>query len=84
MAKYRKKPVIVDAEQWDGSFQKLHGPIRALAGGPVECVGSKLKIHTLEGTMTADVGDYVIKGTRGELYPVKPGPFEDTFEFISE
>ena len=39
-----------------------------------------LKIDTLEGTMTASVGDYVIKGVNGEFYPCKPDIFEKTYE----
>lgn len=41
-----------------------------------------LKIPTLEGTMTAQPGDWIIRGTRGEFYPVKPEPFADTFEKV--
>ncbi len=39
-----------------------------------------LEIHTLEGIMRADIGDYIIKGIKGEFYPCKPDIFEATYE----
>ncbi|KEH89135.1 sugar ABC transporter substrate-binding protein [Clostridium novyi A str. BKT29909] len=39
-------------------------------------------IHTLEGDMKANVGDWIIKGVKGELYPCKPDIFEKTYESI--
>lgn len=39
-----------------------------------------MKLSTLEGDMHANWGDWIIRGTRGEFYPCKPGPFADTFE----
>ncbi|MDJ0490611.1 hypothetical protein QNA24_29970 [Rhodococcus qingshengii] len=49
------------------------------AGGAYELIA----IDTLEGTMFAQPGDWVVEGTRGEFYPVKPGPFADTFELAT-
>jgi hypothetical protein len=40
----------------------------------------ELDIETLEGTMHASVGDYIITGVRGEKYPCKPDIFEQTYE----
>lgn len=42
----------------------------------------KLKITTLEGTMTVDWGDYIIQGVNGELYPCKPDIFEKTYDSV--
>ena len=39
-----------------------------------------VEIHTLEGTMTAGVGDWIIRGVKGELYPCKPDIFDATYE----
>lgn len=39
-------------------------------------------VHTLEGDMRADEGDYIIKGVNGEIYPCKPDIFEKTYESI--
>lgn len=41
-----------------------------------------LEIRTLEGTITASVGDYIIKGVQGEFYPCKPDIFESTYEKV--
>lgn len=62
MAKYRKKPVIIEAYQTD----------------------KEIDIETLEGTMHADVGDYIITGVKGERYPCKPDIFEATYEKVVE
>lgn len=41
-------------------------------------------IETLEGTMTASLGDYIVKGVDGEFYPVKPDIFEQTYEVLKQ
>lgn len=79
MPKFRKKPVVIDA------FQLVKG-----ADWPdwmVERISSITKnedgtisIATLEGVMLASVGDWIIKGVEGELYPCKPDIFEKTYE----
>ncbi|MDK2822030.1 MAG: hypothetical protein PWP31_1995 [Clostridia bacterium] len=58
MAKYRKKPIVVEAYQ----------------------TPTEMKIETLEGTMIASPGDYIITGVDGEKYPCKPDIFEKTYE----
>lgn len=82
--KYRKKPVVVDAIQYDLTKYYVH-EIR-------EFVGSSLKldssgnhyISTLEGNMSISPGDYIIKGVQGEFYPCKPDIFEQTYEKADE
>lgn len=88
--KYRKKPVVVDAIQWDGlnlhdilSFVGDHITYEILdtawevgKGRPYVFI----TIKTLEGDMKASVGDYIIKGVNGEFYPCKPDIFEKTYE----
>lgn len=44
----------------------------------------EFRIHTLEGTVVASAGDYIIKGLRGEFYPCKPDIFEKSYELIEE
>ena len=44
------------------------------------CYEETMTIKTLEGDMTANVGDYIIKGVKGEFYPCKPDIFEQTYE----
>lgn len=52
----------------------------------IEAVQAKFKtdIHTLEGTMTAEPGDWIITGVQGEQYPCKPDIFEATYERVEE
>ena len=70
--KYRKKPVIIEAIQWTG---KNLSEIDNFMGGTVENKGTTLIIHTLEGDMKANIGDYIIKGVNGEFYPCKSDLF---------
>ena len=84
MRRYVKKPVEIEALQWTGdniteilsfaescfSYEKNGSPVLAVA--------------TLEGTMTASVGDYIIKGVQGEFYPCKPDIFALTYDLVTE
>lgn len=80
MAKYRKKPVIIEAIKWDGSN------ILEIREFAYPCVRYQkhLFIETLEGRMRADIGDYIIKGVNGEFYPCKPDVFEKTYEKVAD
>jgi hypothetical protein len=93
--KYRKKPIIVDAFQWfRAHYSKEHSFTdkkdfpewfdKAKKNGIVwfTNIGSieYMEIKTLEGTILARNGDYIIKGIRGEIYPCKPKIFEATYE----
>ena len=82
MAKYRKKPIVIEAIRWTGeNFEELADLVEGSKRKVMYDESDKsLKIKTLEGTMTALPGDYIIKGVRGELYPCKPGIFEQTYE----
>lgn len=76
MAKYRKKPVVVDA--WLFDTEKLFGmPDWINADG---LAGESLYIDTLEGVMEAQPGDWIIRGVKGEVYPCKPDIFAATYE----
>lgn len=83
MGKYRKKPVVIDAIQFSDSTDVISA-ISDFASKEIAVdYGVNppiLKIETLEGTMIANVGDYVIKGVQGEFYPCKPDIFEKTYE----
>jgi len=81
--KFRKKPVVIDAEQLtlenkDRAFNFI--TCNAYPEGTAE--NPKIKIETLEGEMTAELGDWIIKGVAGEFYPCKPDIFEKTYEEI--
>ena len=75
MPLYRKKPVVIEAEQF---FAEAPMPFRDQ--GVVCLSGDAWYIETLEGNMTVSEGDYVIKGVRGEFYPCKPEIFALTYE----
>lgn len=81
MAKYRKKPVIIDAIVWDGKIESLEALEPYETPSVEQDLGcTDLVIPTLEGNHTARVGDYIIKGVKGELYPCKAEIFALTYE----
>ena len=84
--KYRKKPVVIEAVQWLGTGKSEHA-VMAFTGGVAKRSTSQhdtpvFEITTLEGTMVAVVGDWIIRGIKGELYPCKPDIFEATYEAV--
>ena len=79
--RFRKKPVVVEAVLWDGDPATVDS---LNCGEARPCSDGSLRIWTLEGEMLANIGDWIVKGTRGELYPCKPGPFADTFEAVED
>lgn len=84
MARYRKEPI--EAVQFTGRNPGaisawIFGKVLLEEAGPEDTDGlSYIEIQTLEGTMRADVGDWIIRGVTGEVYSVKPGIFEATYE----
>lgn len=81
MKQFIKKPVIIEAVQWNGSNKKEVLSFYKNA----QFIEDKVVINTLEGEMTASKDDYIIKGVKGEFYPCKPDIFEATYdEFITE
>lgn len=89
---YRKKPVVVEAVQFVGISDSNNNfserpdwLIKAIYKDEViQFFGdtNKLTIQTLEGPIYASVGDYIIKGIQGEIYPCKPVIFQETYEII--
>ena len=82
--KYRKKPVIIDAIQWNGTNDLDIINFATPAARFFYDFSSQtiLIISTLEGEMVASVGDYIIRGVDGEFYPCKPEIFERTYEKV--
>lgn len=85
--KFRKKPVVIEAFQYDGDMVDRKGVPYAPDWAIValrECVmyykEGELYIKTLEGDHHVSEGDYIIQGIHGELYPCKPDIFEKTYE----
>ena len=82
MSKYIKKPVEIEAVQWNGEItQDLLDLIKDNKRDcEIDSNNRTVAIKTLEGVMTANAGDFIIKGVKGELYPCKPDIFEATYE----
>ena len=92
--KYKKKPIIIEAVQWNGYNLK---EIEDFVGkhlewwysddpnkNPLDPFYTILKIETLEGDHLALGGDYIIKGVNGEFYPCKPDIFKKTYDLVDE
>ena len=75
--KFRKKPVVIEAIQWKGDN------IVEIRDNKIPAKQT-LIIRTLEGDMTAQKGDWIIKGVKGEFYPCKPKIFKMTYEKVEE
>lgn len=84
MGKYKKRPVVVEAEQFLMSTKdRVFNWIRCTCCPDFDEEGEPtLRIQTLEGDMTAVLGDWIIKGVAGEFYPCKPDIFEATYEAV--
>lgn len=86
--KYRKKPVIIDAIKFLDSDCGMHSTITGLELLGFNVVDNlkedplRIEIETLEGTMCAFPGDYIIKGVNGEFYPCKEDIFLKTYEKV--
>lgn len=79
--KYRKKPIVVEAIQYTGDNLL---EIMKFCGEGKTLFDYCLYIATLEGNMRVNIGDYVIKGVRGEFYPCEKSIFEETYEVVEE
>lgn len=90
--RFRKKPVVIDAMHYDGSFegaQKVTAWMHSFDTQPdvildIDRRGLVMGLHimTLEGRMEVSPGDWVIRGVAGEFYPCKPAIFDQTYEAI--
>jgi hypothetical protein len=91
MARFRKKPVVIEAVQWIGS--NITEVLNFGMTGPVPLWGddysvnreaSQVSILTSEGKMTASLNDWIIRGVKGEFYPCKPDIFAATYEAVDD
>lgn len=82
--KFRKKPVVIDAVQWDGTnvsdVREFFGSFMSWRFNRNDEPTGCIYIVTLEGVHRADSGDWIIKGTKGEFYPCKPDIFITIYE----
>lgn len=76
--KYKTKPCEIEAVQWTGDNEQ-EIQIFTKGGSYITFLDEELRIRTLEGDMRADLGDYIIKGLKGEFYPCKPDIFEKKY-----
>ena len=96
MAKYRKKPVVIEAMQWKGdNIQEMFAFLGHRADENyfepsgtsnfyVDHTNWNLIIKTLEGDMIAPLDCFIIKGVEGEFYPCQKDIFEKTYEYVTE
>lgn len=90
MAKFRKKPVVIEADQLGESYERDLAIMQWAGGyipdtrpddpGPRLGPGELFHIHTPEGDLVASEGDWIIKGVKGEFYLCKPDIFAATYE----
>lgn len=81
MAKYRKKPIIIEAIQYSDTMRAEDRLPDCVHIVPTK-EGDMPVIYTSEGDMIVREGDYIIKGINGEFYPCKPDIFEKTYEAV--
>ena len=85
--KFRKKPVVIEAVGFSGlnydEIAEFCSPNIIKLGERIDG-HSTIKIPTLEGEMTAQMGDWIIKGVKSEFYPCKPDIFEATYEKVKD
>jgi len=90
--KYKKKPAVIEALQWTGdNYKDMYDFLvdinnhyfRIIDNGDGTLIQTnELYIKTLEGDHKTIVGDYIIKGVRGEFYPCKEYIFNETYEEV--
>jgi hypothetical protein len=89
MPLFKKKPVVIEAVQFLPNEESKSDIMALAAKSETELEIYKqddfygLSIYTLEGRMKASIGDWIIKGVNGELYPCKPDIFMQTYEFAN-
>lgn len=85
--KFRKKPVVIEAmlvpeaHDLDSRAELYH--FLGANDWSVNADGG-IKIATLEGVMTANIGDWIIRGVKNEMYPCKPDIFTATYESVEQ
>lgn len=86
MAQFRKKPVVIEAFVWSPTAPASAAPQwffdACSSRVAIPEFDGSVTITTLEGNHRGEVGDYIIQGVKGELYPCKPDIFEMTYEIV--
>jgi hypothetical protein len=82
MPKFRKKPVVIEAVLFNGqNTEEIERFLEPIGAGVYQ---NQVVIQTLEGVMKGDIGDWIIRGVKGEFYPCKPDIFAATYEHVEE
>lgn len=84
MAKFRKKPVVIEAIQYDGNNMLACLSFAKSPEVEEDFLKEGIAIKTREGVMLASPGDWIIRGIKGELYPCKPDIFAETYEPVEQ
>ena len=91
MARFRKKPVVIEAVQFDGTKDGANHALAWIGGHGAAAKRAHatkpeagIVIPTLEGDHLASPGDWIIRGVHGEFYPCKPDIFAKTYEPVAE
>lgn len=79
---YRKKPIVIEAIQWNGSNFHEIADFSGLNKLEIGVYAKSIYIETPEGLMMADIDYYIIKGIKGEIYPCKPDIFHASYELL--
>lgn len=82
MSYYRKKPVVIEAVRYGPYTAPSVELMVHMEGSDCKLRDGAIFIKTLEGEMRADVGDWIIRGVKGELYPCKDDIFNATYEQV--
>ena len=82
--KFRKKPVVIDAMLFDGTYESAYRIIKEFQMNSATYMATtrKLEIATIEGFITASEGDWVIQGVQKEHYPCRADIFDKTYERV--
>jgi hypothetical protein len=84
VGKYRKKPVVIEAERYGGTIEQVTALQEKYGLKLIKATHAKgsghYVIETLEGDMRVNLGDWIITGIKGERYPCKPDIFAATYE----
>ncbi|WP_293680551.1 hypothetical protein [uncultured Phenylobacterium sp.] len=84
MARFRKRPVEIDAFRLPLEGDMPDWLSDAVASGKIRPYRGGARIDTLEGLLTATPGDWIIRGVKGELYSCKPDVFALTYEAVED
>ena len=84
--KFRKKPVVIEAMQFTNATKdQCHNWVSCNRFADFDATGNPtLIISTLEGDMTVSLGDWIIRGIKGEFYPCKDAIFTETYERVED